>query len=102
VVENARQQWEDGFRRLQALRPGDPDLYHGLLDRVHVVADELRRRVGSHFTLAELAAAYRDADRWTSEAVAEQPQASRFAGHATLVEDAAFHFYARGAIDYEP
>lgn len=101
VVENARQQWQDGQRRLEALRE-DLDLYHGLVDRVHAVADELRKRVGSNYTLAELAEVYSDADRWVPEVVAGQAQARRFAVHTALLEDAAFHLYARGAADYEP
>lgn len=97
AVEHARQQWEEGHRRLQAYASDRP-----LSDRLHrqvdVVLDELNRRLGQTFTLAQLADVYRDADRWLPEAVG--PGAS--AGHLTVVQDAAFHRFARGAVDYVP
>ena len=63
VVESARQQWATGHRRL-ADPAADRNLYLSLLDQVGVVLDELSRRVGQTFTLAELAEAYRESDRW--------------------------------------
>jgi hypothetical protein len=66
--------------------------------QVDVMLDELNRRVGQTFTLAELAVAYRDADRWLLEVLPPGPEAIQVG----LVEDAAFHVYARGAVDYKP
>ena len=60
--------------------------------------DELNRRVGQTFTLAELAAAYDEADRWLLEVLPPGAGAVQLG----LVEDAAFHLYARGAVDYAP
>jgi hypothetical protein len=97
AVENARHQWEDGYRRLQELASDRP-LHHRLLGQVDVLRDELNRRVGQTFTLAELAAAYQDADRWLLEVLPPGPGATQLG----LVEDAAFHLYARGAVDYRP
>jgi hypothetical protein len=97
AVENARLQWEEGNRRLQAYS-SDRALYHALLEQVGVLLDELNRRVGQTFTLAELAAAYQDADRWLLEVLPP----GRTAIQVGLVEDAAFHLYARGAVDYSP
>jgi len=97
AVENARQQWATGHRRL-ADHALDRSLYLRLLDQVGLVLDELNRRVGQTFTLAELAEAYRDADRWLLDVLGSGPGAS----HLALVEDAAFHVYARGAVDYSP
>jgi hypothetical protein len=100
-VESARRDWEDGWRRLQ-----DESRERVAADRlsrqVEVVTDELRRRVGGTFTLAELAAAYVDAERWAREAVAERAPAPGWPGMLAVVLDAAFHLYARGAVDYEP
>jgi len=96
-VENARLQWEDGYRRLRE-RAGDRPVYLDLMAQVDRLLDELNRRVGQTFTLEELAAAYRDAERWLLEVVA--PGAG--AVDVGLVEDAAFHLYARGAVDYTP
>ena len=66
--------------------------------RSSVLLDELNRRVGQTFTLAELAGAYQEADRWLLEVL---PPGSG-AIQVGLVEDAAFHLYARGAVDYRP
>jgi hypothetical protein len=97
AVENARHQWEDGYRRLRE-HASDQALHQQLLTQVDRLLDELNRRVGQTFTLAELAAAYKDADRWLLEVL---PPGSG-AIQVGLVEDAAFHLYARGAVDYRP
>ena len=97
AVENARQQWATGHRRL-ADQAADRSLYLRLLDQVGLVLDELNRRVGQTFTLAELANTYQDADRWLLDVLGSGPGAD----HLALVEDAAFHVYARGAVDYSP
>lgn len=62
---------------------------------------ELRRRVGQRFTLAELAEAYGSADDWSREALTRDGASADLA-HAATVEDAAFHLYSRGAVDYVP
>jgi len=97
-VELARQQWADGYRRLRTLA-GDPtasDRVHADLD---VVTAELRRRVGGTYTLAELAEAYGRSDDWVREAIEERAGIAR---SPSLAADAAFHLYARGAMDYAP
>jgi len=67
-LELARQQWGDGYRRLEERR-GDRGRYERLLGQVDAVTAELRRRVGQTFTLGELAAVYDGADAWAREAV---------------------------------
>jgi hypothetical protein len=101
AVEQARREWEEGYRRLEA-HADDPALYRRLLAQVDAVTAELRRRVGQTFTLAELADAYAGAERWAREAVAERAPAPGWPATLTLVEDAAFHVYQRGALDYRP
>ena len=100
ALETTRREWEEGYRRLEALAD-DQALYDRLLNQVGIVIDELRRRIGETFTLAELVRAYEHSDRWSREALDEHgdPRAYRY---ATLVGDAAFHFYSRGASDYRP
>jgi hypothetical protein len=98
AVESARQQWATGHRRL-ADQAADRRLYLRLLNQVGLVLDELNRRVGQTFTLAELADAYRDADRWLLDVLGSDPGG---VADLTLVGDAAFHVYARGAVDYAP
>jgi hypothetical protein len=97
AVEHARQQWEEGYRRLQS-HTSDPAVYTRLHTQVDAVHSELNRRLGQAFTIAELASAYRDADRWLPEVLGPGTGAD----HLALVEDAAFHLYARGAVDYSP
>jgi hypothetical protein len=97
AVENARLQWAEGYRRLNEYASDRP-LYQRLLAQVGVLTDELNRRVGQTFTLADLAAAYEDADRWLLEVLPPGAGAVQLG----LVEDAAFHLYARGAVDYTP
>jgi hypothetical protein len=94
-----RQEWEDANRRLEAARD-DPQRYRRLLEQVGVVTDELRKRVGQTYTLAELADAYRDAERWAREAVEEHAPGPGWPRDLSLVLAAAFHAYQRGAVDY--
>jgi hypothetical protein len=103
VIDSARSQWEDGSRRL-AQAESDSERYRQLRDLVDAVVDELRRRVGQRFTLAALAAAHGVAEDWVRDLVREitPPEAKVGIRDVPLVQDAAFHIYARGAEDYEP
>jgi hypothetical protein len=103
VLESARHQWEDGARRLAA-EAGDLARYRQLCDLVDAVIGELRRRVGQHYSLEELAGAHAAADEWVREVVLEAapPKAHVGIRDSALVQDAAFHAYARGAGDYRP
>jgi hypothetical protein len=99
-VESARSEWEEAYRRLlEAAR--DPQRAEALHRQLEVVRDELRRRVGSAYTLRELAAEYRRADAWAREAVAERAPSRGWVASLSLVEGAAFHLHARGAVDFE-
>src|ERR671915_2541082 len=89
AVEHARHQWEEGHRRLQS-RAHDRRAYERLHAQVESVTDELRRRLGGHFTLRELAAVYAGAERWSRDAAVTGAPAARPEDLAT-VEDAAFH-----------
>jgi hypothetical protein len=100
-VESARRDWADGWRRLQE-ESREPRDAERLERQLGAVTDELRKRVGGTFTLAELAQAYADAERWAREVVAEQAPAPGWPRSLATVQDAAFHLYARGAADYEP
>jgi hypothetical protein len=100
TLEHARQEWELGHRRLQATA-SDVGLHRRLLNQVEALTQELRRRVGQTFTLAELAEAYAGADAWGWEVLARTSRPADLA-HVATVEDAAFHLYSRGAVDYVP
>jgi NAD(P)-dependent dehydrogenase (short-subunit alcohol dehydrogenase family) len=98
-VESARRDWAEGYRRLQTDTSGPS----AALDaQVAAITEELRRRVGGIYTTAELAGAYRDSERWAREAVAETSPMQGWERTLTVATDAAFHVYARGAVDYEP
>ena len=93
AVENALFQWEEGERRLrEASEPASSQLERA----VFAVVDELRRRLGSSFTVEELADLYaRDVD-WASNLA----QTWAAGTDAPWVVDAAFSRYAREATNY--
>lgn len=97
-VQLARRQWEEGSKRFDA----DAEAQPALLPARDVVLDELRRRVGQTFTLAELASEYARADDWARAAVGDHAPFPRWPRAVTTVQDAAFHLYSRGAADYSP
>ena len=100
-VELARQQWQDGNRRVERTRV-DHARYVRLAEQVDLVVAGLRERVGQVFTLAELAAAYDAADDWARELLEEADPDAPPSAEPGTVADAAFHVYARGAADYRP
>jgi hypothetical protein len=99
-LELARQQWADG-RRALARAQSDPAAYRRLLAGVDVVLAELTRRLGQNFTLAELADAYRQADRWTLEAIDDAFDDGPSPPVSATV-DAAFDQFSRRASNYAP
>jgi len=101
AAELARQEWAEGYRRLESERD-DRRRYRILLTQVEAITDQLRRRLGSVFTVAELAAEYRRADGWVAEALAELAPELRYPAGVSVATDAAFHLYVRGARDYVP
>ena len=100
-IEVARQEWEEGARRLEATREDGPR-YRQLLGLLELLLDELRKRIGQTYTLAELVAAYGESERWGREVLDERAVAPGWPRDLTLVLAAAFDAYQRGAIDYEP
>lgn len=99
AVETAVFQWEDGYRRLLGAR-SDPDLYRALGRVVVAIQDELRRRLGSSFSIGELVALYREGTDWAlGLAIESAPDRSRLWDSSTVV-DAAFCLYMREASDF--
>jgi hypothetical protein len=101
TLDVARQQWDEGNRRFEA-HASDPEEYARLLEQLRVATEELRKRVGETFTLDQLAEAYAGADGWMRHAVEDRMESSGWIRQLSLVQDAAFHNYARGATDYRP
>ena len=101
TLDTVRQEWEEGHRRFeQALE--DPTARERLLAQLEVVTDELRKRIGQTFTLDDLARAYSAADGWVRDVVDERAATPGWPRTLSLVQDAAFHLYQRGAVDYAP
>jgi hypothetical protein len=101
VLEAVRSEWEDGYRRFQDVSR-DRVAADRLSLQLEVVTDELRKRIGQTFTLENLAAAYRGADEWVRDAVSERAPTPGWPRTLAIVQDAAFHLYQRGAVDYKP
>ncbi|TMJ98143.1 MAG: hypothetical protein E6G67_01200 [Actinobacteria bacterium] len=103
MIDAARYQWEEGRRRLES-ESRDAARARQLADLLEAVQDELRRRIGQRFTLAELARAYEGSEEWVRDVVIRMthPRARAGIRDTTLVQDAAFAQYARGATDYRP
>jgi len=100
-MPTARVDWERAFAAMETEKR-DPRRYARLLDAVDAVTAELRARVGQTFTLDQLLDAYSSVERWGREAVAERAPYDGWPRDLALVQDAAFHLYARGAIDFRP
>ena len=99
-VESARLEWEHAYRDLVGVAR-DPALEVRVRDQLEALTSELRKRVGGTFTLRELADEYAVADHWARDVLSER-DAPGWPRTLALVEGAAFHLYARGAVDYSP
>ena len=88
AIDNALFQWEDGERRVRELAELEPPTF--------AVLEELRRRLGSAFTLAELTGLYVAGTDWATDVAARAGVWT----DASAVVDAAFGRYAREAVDY--
>ena len=100
-IESARRDWDDGYRRLLAAT-NDPIGSDRLHQQVDVILAELRKRVGAIFTIAQLADAYARSESWLLETIDERAPVPGWPRTVAVAGDAAFHLYARGAVDYTP
>jgi hypothetical protein len=98
-IENTIFQWEEGYRRLQAVR-SDPRSYRAVGQVVMAVEDELRKRLGSSFSIEELAAVYREDADWDLELAMRRVPAASASWDSSTVVDAAFYLYMREASDF--
>jgi hypothetical protein len=99
-LASARLEWERAYREFQDVTR-DSAQSDRIRRQLDVVSDEIRRRVGGTFTLRELADEYVVADHW-ARAVLEDHAIPGWSRTLAVVEGAAFHLYARGAVDYTP
>ena len=97
MIDTAIEQWREGLTRLESAPFDERPVLELVARRIQ---DELRRRLGGAFTVAELAELYDAGTGWVSDlAVAAAPDAP-FAWDVRVVGDAAFARYLRGAVDY--
>jgi hypothetical protein len=95
--ESAREQWEEGLRRLDDAHPEQQPT----LERVtREVQAQLRRRLGAGFTVDELADLYDEGTGWCTDLAVEVAPDEPFAWDARVVADAAFGRYQRAATDF--
>lgn len=98
-VENAVLQWEDGYIRVRAAR-AEGGAGNALGRIVLEVEKELRKRLGSKFSVDELAVMYRNqGDALLDHAMATLP-GDQPLGEAAAACDAAFYLYMREAWDF--
>lgn len=100
-LESARREWQDAYRHLER-ESRETGVAEPLWQQLEVVSDELRKRVGSRFTLGELATEYRTSEKWVRDVVSQRAAVPGWPRTLSLVEGAAFHVYSRGAEDYKP
>ena len=97
-VDNALFEWEEGHRRLQALSDS-PRRYAWANRVIEVIRDDLRRRVGATFTVAELADVYGAGTGWVLEIANRMDPEGTISWDPQLLAGAAFHLHLRGAKD---
>jgi hypothetical protein len=98
-VESAVLQWEEGYRRLETAR-SNPGLHRALGRAVLAVEDELRKRLGSTFSVRELATLYRQDSDWGLELTMQLLPGQSELWDSSTVVDAAFYLYMREAADF--
>ncbi len=100
TVDLALMEWDAGLRRLETLdvSPAREAVYRAVVDEI---VAELHRRMGQTFTLERLAREYEQSASWT-RLVAQATTDEVWAHDLTIVADAAFARFARGAWDYRP
>ena len=100
-VESSRRDWEEASRRYEA-ESRDPVQAERLRPQLTLLREELRKRIGSTFTHAELADEYRTSEAWARDVVSERAAAPGWPRTLSIVEGTAFHLHSRGAVDYQP
>ena len=95
--ETDYEQWQAGLRRLEDAPFDERPILELVTRRVY---EELRRRLGSAFTTAELAELYDQGTDWCSDIAFAAAPDHPYAWDVRVVADAAFGRYLREATDY--
>lgn len=100
MVDYARTRWEEGEQRLR--RVATDSRRRDVLERVvDALMDELEKQVGQVFTTLELAAIQDRAEPWCTRIAHDVAPDAPYAWDLDVVQNAAFHRYARRASDYQ-
>ncbi len=99
AIDTAVLQWEEGYRSIEAARSGGPEA-RALGRAVVAVQEELRKRLGSTFTVAELASLYREGTDWALDLAMRAAATETPPIDSSAVVDAAFYLYMREAADF--
>jgi hypothetical protein len=97
AFDTAIQQWRAGERRLESAPPEQRPALERVTQAIH---DELRRRLGSTFTVDELAELYDRGTGWCLDVAYATAPGAPWAWDARVVADAAFNRYLREAADF--
>ena len=95
--ETAVFDWRAGERRVEEAPPGER---FELGRVVSALVAELRRRIGSTFTVDELACLYDQGTGWCLDVAQRVAPEAPYAWDMSVVADAAFNRYLRSATDY--
>ena len=93
----AIQQWRDGQRRLDEAARDEVRVLDRVVEQIY---QELRRRLGSAFSVDELVALYEDGTDWAQQIAMQTAPEHPFAWEPRTVVDGAFGRYVREASDY--
>ncbi len=96
AAQSAVFEWQDGAKRLAAVRGPARSACFAVVDAVHT---ELKRRLGRTFTVADLAGAHREAADWFLPLAMEVAPRHGEAHDPSISLDGAFALYMRRAID---
>jgi hypothetical protein len=95
--ELAMQQWREGERRIAAAEPVRAVAMERVTERL---VAELRKRLGSTFTVAELVDLYEQGTSWCMDVAYEVAPGAPWAWDERTTADGAFARYVREAQDF--
>ncbi len=100
IVDYARSRWEEGEMRVQ--RKAADSTFRDVLEAVvDAIMAELEKRIGQIFMTIELARLQDGSEAWCTRIAHEVAPEHPDAWELDIVQNAAFHRYARRASDYQ-